>query len=243
MQARPAEYSSKIQTKTDDDEKHHSIAHAPCADRVHPAHAKKNKKATWAKGYTQNDWNLGYGYKSCLMIVDRMQELELSHMSSTIEAANRTSIGTISFGYTHRPTRFFSFGIQAGFELTKEDCVFNNTTYNASHQRVDNYSKVGELTNRYITVTPLIRLNWAEYSKDFFRIYSKFAVGMTFIGDSFTNMSETETYVVQSKKQHYFGYQVSPLGFVWGRKAGSLISNSALAATASCKLAFSISFS
>lgn len=195
------------------------IALAVCS----PAQAKKNKKATWAKSFTQNDWNLGYGYKSCLMIVDGMQELELSHMSSTIEATNRTSIGTISFGYTHRPTRFFSFGIQAGFELTKEDCVYNNSTYNASHQRVDNYFKVGELTNRYITVTPMIRLNWAEYSKDFFRIYSKFAVGMTFIGDSFTNQSETETYVVQSKKQHYFGYQVSPLGFVWGRKAGAYL--------------------
>lgn len=187
-----------------------------------PAQAKKNKKATWGKNFTQNDWNFGYGYKSCLMIVDGMQELELSHMSSTIEAANRTSIGTIAFGYSHRPTRFFSFGIQAGFELTKEDCVYNSLTYTPSHERVDNYIKVGELTNRYITVTPMIKLNWAEYNKEFFRIYSKFAAGMTFIGDSYTNMSD-ETYVVQSKKQHYFGYQVSPLGFVWGRKAGAYL--------------------
>ena len=47
--------------------------------------------------------------------------------------------------------------------------------------------------------------------------YSKLAVGLTFIGDSFDNMDE-EPYDIQSQKQHYFGYQISPVGLVIGRK-------------------------
>ena len=76
--------------------------------------------------------------------------------------------------------------------------------------------KVGELTNTYISVTPLLRFNWVEWS-GFVTMYSKVAVGMTFIGDSYSAEPGCD-YSVQSKKQHYFGYQVSPVGVMVGRR-------------------------
>ena len=187
-----------------------------------PAEARK-KKATWKKGYTQNDWSVGYGYKSIMTISDGFKDIEMSDVTKlTVTADNRKSIGAISFGYTHRKGKLVSFGLQAAFELTKEDCMINNKTWAIDGTQVDHYSEVGELTNRYITVTPLLRFNWADYCDGKLNIYSKIAAGITFIGDSYTNQSEL-TYSVTSKKQHYFGFQVSPIGIQYDKKAGFFI--------------------
>lgn len=184
-----------------------------------PAAAKK--KATWKKSYLQNDWTLGYGFKSCMMTVGSMKDIEMSDVTKlTVSADNRTSIGSIGASFSHRKGRVVSFGLSAAFELTTEDCLVNNMTYSQDGKRIDNYSKVGELTNRYTTVTPHLRLNWKEWGNAM--LYSKVAVGVTFIGDSYTNTGK-ESYDVQSKKQHFFGYQVSPLGLMIGKKAGGFI--------------------
>lgn len=184
-----------------------------------PADAKK--KATWKKGYLQNDWTVGYGFKSCMMTVSSMKDIEMADVTKrTVTADNRTSIGSIGVSYSHRKGRLVSFGLSAAFELTNEDCMINNKTFRQDGQQVDNLVKVGELANRYITVTPHLRLNWKEWGKAM--LYSKVAVGVTFIGDSYTNKAQ-EVYDVQSKKQHFFGYQVSPLGLMIGSKAGAFI--------------------
>ncbi len=186
-----------------------------------PASAKK--KATWKKGYLQNDWSVGYGFKSCMMTVSGLKDVEMSDVTKkTVSADNRESIGSIGLSYTHRKGRLLSFGLAAAFEQTKEDCFINNRAFRQDGVMVDNYEKVGELSNRYITVTPLLRFNWAEWKQGKVMLYTKLAVGVTFIGDSYTNKSKDE-YDVQSKKQHYFGYQVSPLGLMIGSKAGGFV--------------------
>lgn len=184
-----------------------------------PADAKK--KATWKKGYTQNDWTLGYGFNSCMMTVGSMKDIEMADVTKlTVTADNRTSIGSISASFSHRKGRRVSFGLTAAMEITNEDCMINNKSYSQDGRQIDNFVKVGELTNRYTTVTPHLRLNWKEWDKAM--LYSKVAVGVTFIGDSYTNKAK-EVYNVQSKKQHFFGYQVSPLGLMIGRKAGAFV--------------------
>lgn len=184
-----------------------------------PAEAKK--KATWKKGYLQNDWTIGYGFKSCMMTVESMKEIEMADVTKMdVTADNRTSIGAIGASFSHRKGKRLSFGLSAAFELTSEDCMINNKTYRQDGTQVDNFVKVGELDNRYITVTPHLRINWKEWNKAM--LYSKVAVGVTFIGDSYTNSTKVE-YDVQSKKQHFFGYQVSPIGLMIGKKAGGFI--------------------
>lgn len=186
-----------------------------------PASAKK--KATWKKGYLQNDWTVGYGYKSCMMTVSGLKDVEMSDVTKmTVTADNRESIGSIGLNYTHRKGRLVSFGLAAAFEMTKEDCLINKRVWSQDGVLVDNFEKVGELSNKYITVTPLIRFNWAEWNQGKVVLYTKLAVGVTFIGDSYTDKS-TDRYEVQSKKQHYFGFQASPLGLMIGRKAGGFI--------------------
>ncbi|MDD7724461.1 MAG: hypothetical protein SOY07_09235 [Bacteroidales bacterium] len=167
----------------------------------------KGKKAGWKKGYYQNDWQIGYGFKSCIMTVDALADVEMSDVTqSNVVTENRKSIGALTAQFTHRAGQKVSFGLAFTYEQTTEDCIVKIRNYE---------SKVGELTNRYFTATPLLRFNWVEGNLVMF--YSKLAVGLTFIGDSFDNIAE-EPYDIQSQKQHYFGYQISPVGLVIGRK-------------------------
>ncbi len=177
--------------------------------------ASKGKKATWKKDFKQNDWQIGYGYLSCIKIVDALGDVEMSDVTqANVETQNRKTIGAITAQITHRKHRAVSFGIALSYEQTKEDCIrsFNKEVS----------TKVGELTNRYISATPLLRFNWFDYCGNVL-LYSKLAAGITFIGDKYTNMSES-SYDVKSQKQHYFAYQVSPIGFMLvGRKFGGFI--------------------
>lgn len=171
--------------------------------------ASKGKKATWKKDFKQNDFQIGYGYLSCIKIVDALGDVEMSDVTQAdVETQNRKTIGAITAQFTHRNRRGVSFGIALSYEQTKEDCILS---FNKNVS-----TKVGELTNRYISATPLLRFNWFDCcGKVLF--YSKLAAGITFIGDKYTNMSETR-YDVKSQKQHYFAYQVSPLGFALGTR-------------------------
>lgn len=177
--------------------------------------ASKGKKATWKKDFKQNDWQIGYGYLSCIKIVDALGDVEMSDVTqANVETKNRQTIGAITAQITHRKHRAVSFGIALSYEQTKEDCV---RSYNKEVS-----TKVGELTNRYISATPLLRFNWVDYCGKVL-LYSKLAAGITFIGDKYTNMSESN-YDVKSQKQHYFAYQVSPIGVTIGsRKFGGFI--------------------
>lgn len=165
--------------------------------------------AQWKKGYKQNDWQVGYGYLSCIAVVDALGDVEMDDVTQRdVETDSRASIGAITAQYTHRGGRLVSFGLALSYEMTKEDCIvtpMKNTKV-----------KVGELTNTYISVTPLLRFNWVEWN-GLVTMYSKLAIGMTFIGDSYSAEPGCD-YSVQSKKQHYFGYQVSPVGVMVGRR-------------------------
>lgn len=179
-----------------------SIIFAPIPSFAGP----KGKKATWGKGFKQSDWQVGYGYLSCIKLDDALGEVEISDVSQVnVETESRTTIGSITAQITHRNCQKVSYGIALSYEQTKEDCV---TAYNKSVR-----NKVGELTNRYITVTPLLRFNWIERSHVMF--YSKLAIGVTFIGDKYEGLGDSKG-DIQSKKQHSFGYQVSPIGFTFG---------------------------
>lgn len=181
------------------------------------------KKATWAKGYTQNDWTLGYGFKSVISLSSSFEDMEMSNVThQTLTADDRQSIGAISLGFTHRSGQKVSFGLQAAFEMTKQNCMINESKFAADGSKVNNYIKVGELSSRYITVTPLLRFNWVEKNKGKLTFYSKLAAGITFIGDSFDSQTEVN-YEVESKKQHFFGFQVSPLGLMIGTKLGGFV--------------------
>ena len=108
-----------------------------------PASAKK--KATWKKGYLQNDWTVGYGYKSCMMTVSGLKDVEMSDVTKmTVTADNRESIGSIGLNYTHRKGRLVSFGLAAAFEMTKEDCLINKRAWSQDGVLVDNFEKEPE---------------------------------------------------------------------------------------------------
>ena len=169
--------------------------------------APKGKKAGWKKGYYQNDWQIGYGFKSCIMVVDALSDVEMSDVTQAdIITDNRKSIGALTAQYTHRAGQKVSFGLAISFERTTQDCIVKFKSLE---------TKVGELTNSYISATPLLRFNWVEGNTVMF--YSKLAAGITFIGDSFDKTTETD-YDIQSQKQHYFGYQISPVGLMFGKK-------------------------
>lgn len=164
--------------------------------------------AQWSKGFKTNDLEVKYGYLSCMMIVKGLKDMEQSQVTaSNLEARNRKSAGAISAEFTHRKRKKFSFGLSATWERTQQEC-YNVTPFTETH--------VGDLKSQYITVTPLMRFNWVE--RTFFMMYTKLAAGVTFIADKWSGTEEQYAdYGVQSAKQHYFGYQVSPLGFIIGR--------------------------
>ncbi len=166
--------------------------------------------AQWSKGFTQHELSISYGTLSIITMSDDLEEVEFADVTSAnIEVDNRESIGSFTVQYLYRARKKFSFGLSASFQLTKEDCL------TADDYAGTSYTKIGELTNRYITIMPSFKFNWIEKKK--FAFYSKLALGITFIGDSF----DAETNLVgdvESSKQHYFGYQVSPIGFSFGKK-------------------------
>lgn len=164
--------------------------------------------AQWKKGYKQNDWQVGYGFKSCVAVVDALGDVEMGDVTrSNVETANRESIGSVTAQFTHRRGRLVSFGVALSYEQTRQDCV--------ALLSGQGKCKVGELTCRYVSLTPLLRFNWFE--RGMVCLYSKAAIGLTFIGDSFDDTARLG-YDVRSAKSRYVGYQASPLGLMVGRR-------------------------
>lgn len=188
-------------------------------------------QAQWKKGYEQNDWSVSYGFSSCITMVDALGDVEMSDPRlGNIETDNRESIGAFTAQFMHRKGRKVSFGGAIAFQITNEDCnvvdrksgglMKDDVTTGAS---VTSY-KHGELTNYYASIMPQLRFNWKETKNVL--IYSKLGLGMTFIFDSYSAESTDGTTGVlnvsadaTSEKQHYFAYQLSPIGIIVGRKA------------------------
>lgn len=163
--------------------------------------------AQWKKGYKQNDWQVGYGFMSCVAVVDALGDVEMGDVTRRdVETFDRRSIGAITAQFSHRRGRLVSFGVALSYEQTRQDCLSN----------VDGQGKVkvGELTCRYVSLTPQLRFNWFE--RGLVCLYSKAAIGLTFIGDSFDDTGG-HGYDVRSAKSRYVGYQASPLGLMVGR--------------------------
>lgn len=166
--------------------------------------------AQWRKPFKTNDFVVKYGYLSCMTIVKSLGNVEQNDVGqATLETDNRKSIGAVSAEFMHRKRQKFSFGIGATWERTTEDCLYPTP--------FDGDINAGQLTNTYITVTPMIRFNWID--RTFFMMYTRLAAGFTFILDKWDGSSaDYDNWDVKSEKQHYFGYQISPLGFAFGRR-------------------------
>ena len=159
----------------------------------------------------QHEISVGYGTVTDIEIIDVFTDVLVTGFSlGTVSTANKEFSGAINLQYLYRPERWLAFGCGATYEQRTQDCIRGSL-------KDDTREKVGEQTNRYFSVFPMVRFSWLN--KKHVTMYSKVAVGMTFIGDKYKNVSDDgDEGKVESEKDNLFAYQLSPVGIQVGSK-------------------------
>lgn len=155
--------------------------------------------------YSQNhDISVGMGIASSNQIVDAFESSISSIFFpgySTLEETS--SLGEFRLAYAFTPKERWSYGVALSYSKIEYDIKTNN-------------AKVGEQTSSYYTFAG--ETTYSYINKEKIKLYALVGLGATL--SSTERQTDSGTSVEDDTNDTFFNFQITPIGFRYGKKWG-----------------------
>lgn len=150
-----------------------------------------------------HEFGFGMGVVTHNQVKEVVTDISSSVASARLEIDDLDWSKSYNFNYAFHPINLIGIGLIASYQ-TSEGKVYESGA---------NWIG-GNVTNKYLTIMPMLSLNWFDVKV--FCMYSKFALGYTFVNAEFDGNGIKDRVKNTKEQDHKMGFQATPIAMEAG---------------------------